>query len=112
MSAMTHLFWGVDSLPTQALLVFGVCVTSAWRIWMSYRKMLVQEKERTSRLLQSIAGAEPLERPEIIRAFSLLDGRPALRPADQEPPGTERPKAGRQPVLSLRLRPSPRRERP
>lgn len=108
---MTHLFAGAVSLPAQALLVFGVCMTSAWRIWVSYRKTLVQEKERTSRLLQCIAGAEPPERPEIIRACSLLDGRSAGCPADQEPPGPDRlPLARRQPISSRRQHQTPPRE--
>jgi hypothetical protein len=89
MNTMAHLLASTVSLPVQALLVLSVCVTSAWRIWVSYRKTLIQEKERTSRLMQSIAGAEPPERPEIIRACSLLESRAVAGQAEPDPPATK-----------------------
>jgi hypothetical protein len=69
----------------QAIAVLAVAVSASWRTWVAYRRTVIKEKERTSRLTLAIAGAGPRERPEIIRACSLLESaaREKLEAMDQ-----------------------------
>jgi len=78
-----YLFSGAVTPSIQALAVLAVAGTAAWRIWVAYRKTVTQEKERTSRLTHALDGASPPQRPEIIRACSLLESAARASSDDQ-----------------------------
>jgi hypothetical protein len=81
---MVSSLHGALSPLVQAIAVIAVAITASWRAWIAYRRTVIGERERTSRMARAIEGADPNERPEIIRACSLLEGA-----ARREPEGTD-----------------------
>ena len=81
---MMSALHGVLSPLVQAITVIAVAITASWRAWIAYRRTVIGERERTSRMARAIEGADPDQRPEIIRACSLLEGA-----AHRKPEGTD-----------------------
>jgi hypothetical protein len=81
---MTSVLHIALSPVLQVIAVIAVTASASWRAWIAYRRIVIREKERTSRLTRAIDGADPCERPEIIRACSLLEraGRHELETRD------------------------------
>ena len=99
-----HLFQGALSPTVQALAVIALAVTAAWRTWVTYRKTVFRERARTSRLTQAIDGASPRERPEIIRACSLLEAASRQESDDSGRPGVMGREPGGRPAARHRSR--------
>ena len=60
-----------------------VCTASA-----SVVKKWIEETFRTRRVIKALEGAKPRQRPEIIRAWAQLEGKPGSeRPADDTAAG-------------------------
>lgn len=80
---MMSLLHSVPDPVVQVIAVIVVATTAWWRAWVAYRRTVIREKERTSRLAQAMEGSDPNDRPEIIRACSLLEGvRPKADDSD------------------------------
>ena len=77
-----HLPSGIVGLSIQALAIAAVSGMAAWRIWLTYRMIVIRERERTARMTRAIEGARPAQRAEIIRACGALES--AVSPSTQE----------------------------
>jgi hypothetical protein len=81
---MVSSLHGALSPLVQVMAVIAVAITASWRAWIAYRAAVVGERERTSRMARAIEGADPNQRPEIIRACSLLEGAARREPEDTD----------------------------
>lgn len=94
---IAHVLNSTLNPMVEALAVVAVTAAAAWRTWVNYRRAVVHETARTSRLTRAIDGASPRERAEIIRACSLLEGATRYEPdaPDHEEGPAAKPRARR-----------------
>jgi hypothetical protein len=74
---LTELLSGQNQTSVVIGALALVALSSLVRAYITYRKTLVEQESRTSRLAQALKGAKPDQRPEIIRAFGQLERAPS-----------------------------------